>query len=231
MTIADQIRQVRLNIDQFCQDAQRSNGSVKLMAVSKTHPAESIQQAYESGITEFGESYLQEAIDKIEKCRHLPITWHFIGPIQSNKTRLIAENFDWVHSVDREKILRRLSEQRPAELGPLRVCLQANLFNEPQKQGVSVGGLPSLLAFADDLPNIELRGIMVIPPPQVDYEQQLKQFMHVKSLFEDYASQYPLLDTLSMGMSNDIKAAIVAGSNIVRVGTAIFGPRGTNHQK
>lgn len=225
MTIADQIQLVRQKIQDYCVEAGRQPEQVKLLAVSKTHPSKAIQEAYESGITEFGESYLQEALEKIEECRSHPIVWHFIGPIQSNKTRPIAENFDWVQSVDRKKILTRLSEQRPAELGPLRVCIQANLFDEPQKKGAKPEELKELLAFADQLPNIELRGLMVIPPPQSEFKEQLSQFEEVASVFKELSGHYASMDTLSMGMSGDIKAAIRAKSNMVRVGTGIFGPR------
>lgn len=225
MTIADQIQLVRQNIEQHCVEAKRPLNAVKLLAVSKTHPPQAIQEAYESGITEFGESYLQEALDKISACKNYPIVWHFIGPIQSNKTRLIAENFDWVQSVDRKKILLRLNEQRPPELGPIRICLQANLFDEPQKKGANQSELTSLLAIAEDLPNIELRGLMVIPPKQSAFEIQLEQFQFVESLFNQYSTKYPSMDTLSMGMSGDIKAAIFANSTMVRVGTGIFGQR------
>ncbi len=227
MTIADQIQRVRQNIDQYCLESGRQSKQVKLLAVSKTHPPSAIQEAYESGITEFGESYLQEALEKIEACKSLPVVWHFIGPIQSNKTRQIAENFDWVQSVDREKILNRLSDQRPAALGPLRICIQANLFNETQKQGVNRQALNSLLAKAASLPNIELRGLMVIPPPQAEFSLQLTQFQKVESIFNQLKKQFSTLDTLSMGMSGDIKAAIAANSTMVRVGTGIFGQRKT----
>ena len=225
MTIADQIQRVRQNIDQYCRESGRQPKQVKLLAVSKTHPPSAIQEAYESGITEFGESYLQEALEKIEACKKLPVVWHFIGPIQSNKTRQIAENFDWVQSVDREKILNRLNEQRPTAIGPLRICIQANLFREPQKQGVSPEELDAMLAKAASLPNIELRGLMVIPPPQAEFDAQLKQFHQVESIFYELQKTYPTMDTLSMGMSGDIGAAIAANSTMVRVGTGIFGQR------
>ncbi|TQV85337.1 YggS family pyridoxal phosphate-dependent enzyme [Aliikangiella coralliicola] len=228
MNIADQIREVRLNINQYCAQAGRSPSRVKLLAVSKTHPAIAIQDAYESGITEFGESYLQESLVKIEECKHIPIIWHFIGPIQSNKTRPIAENFDWVQSVDREKIITRLDQQRPPQLGPLKVCIQANLFNEPQKKGVSQEQLTQLLAIAAALPNIQLRGLMVIPPKRDTYQEQLAQFNQVSEIFNELRKEFTNMDTLSMGMSGDMEAAIASGSNMVRVGTGIFGPRRNN---
>ncbi|WP_196138667.1 YggS family pyridoxal phosphate-dependent enzyme [Aliikangiella sp. G2MR2-5] len=225
MTIADQIEIVRQNIDQYTEEAGRPAGSVRLLAVSKTHPASAIQEAYESGITEFGESYLQEALTKIDACKNIPLIWHFIGPIQSNKTRAIAENFDWVQSVDREKVLRRLSEQRPGQLGPLRICIQANIFSEPQKKGANPQELPQLLDLAEELPNIELRGLMVLPPPVSEFDRQLEQFTKVTQIFNELKQKHSQMDRLSMGMSGDIKAAIFAGSDMVRVGTGIFGQR------
>ncbi len=228
--LADRIRQIRLKIDGFLQETPLPEQQVRLLAVSKTHPASAVQSAFENGVTEFGESYLQESLDKIKACKSLSICWHFIGPVQSNKTRAIAENFDWVQSVDRSKILKRLNEQRPTSMGPIQVCIQANLFDEPQKKGATRAELPELLAIAEQLPNISLRGLMVIPPRQSEMKEQLRQFNQVSQLYNQLKQQFGSMDTLSMGMSNDIHAAIQAGSNMVRVGTAIFGARGTNHQ-
>ena len=230
MTIADQIQKIRLKLAEACVQCGREVDRVTLMAVSKTHPAGSIQAAYESGITNFGESYLQDALVKIEALNALPLSWHFIGPLQSNKTRAVATHFAWVHSVDREKILQRLSDQRPDGLKPLQVCIQVNYFAEPQKQGVTRENLPALLAKATQLPHIQLRGIMVIPPAKREYAEQLAQFKSIENLYQELRQQYPDIDTLSMGMSGDLAAAIAAGSNCIRVGTAIFGPRGTHHQ-
>ncbi len=227
MNIADQINLVRQNIEQCCQTANRPLCEVKLLAVSKTHPASAIQQAYESGITQFGESYLQESLEKINQCKDLNITWHFIGPIQSNKTRPIAENFDWVQSVDRVKIVNRLNEQRPSTLPPLNICIQANLFNEPQKKGAKLEELESIITLANSLPNINAKGLMVIPPPQQEINKQLEQFALVKTIFDNLQQKFHQLDTLSMGMSGDIQAAIASGSTMVRVGTGIFGARKT----
>jgi PLP dependent protein len=229
MTIADQIQQVRANIQLFCQECARPPENVRLLAVSKTHPINAIQAAYESGITDFGESYIQEAVTKINALSHLPITWHFIGPVQSNKTKLIAAHFDWVQSVDREKILQRINDQRPTTLPPINVCLQANLFNEPQKQGANLNQIQHLLAIAQTLPNITVRGIMVIPPAEQEFTLQMQRFKQVNQVFTTLKQNYHDLDTLSMGMSGDIKAAIFNQSTMVRVGTAIFGQRGTNH--
>jgi len=230
MTIADQIQLVRQNIKQYCEESGRQPETVRLLAVSKTHPASAIQEAYESGITDFGESYVSEAVKKVKDIQNQAINWHFIGPIQSNKTRPIAENFDWVHSVDRMKIAQRLSDQRPADKKPLQICVQANLFNEPQKKGATHSQLNQLLAFVEEQPNIQLRGLMVIPPPQASHEKQLAQFNQVAETYRTLQKSFPSMDTLSMGMSNDLSAAIEAGSNMIRVGTAIFGPRGNNHQ-
>jgi len=228
MNIADQIQFVRLNIEQYAQESQHQSSLIRLLAVSKTHPASSIQQAFDSGVTEFGESYLQEALEKIIELRELPIVWHFIGPLQSNKTKLVAENFDWVQSVDREKILIRLNQQRPVKLPPLQVCLQANLFEEAQKQGADLNLLPHLLAITAELPNINLRGLMVIPPKQSNYQRQLEQFQQVADIYSQLKQKHDInntMDTLSMGMSGDMRAAINCGSNMVRVGTGIFGER------
>jgi PLP dependent protein len=230
MNIAEQIQLVRLNIEQSCTEFQRQASDVRLLAVSKTHPVSLIQDAVANGITEFGESYLQEALDKIVTLQGNKIIWHFIGPIQSNKTKPIAEHFDWVQSVDRLKILKRLSQQRPKNLKPLQVCIQANLFEEPQKKGASLTELPELLEIANDLPHICLRGLMVIPPKQESFERQLDQFRRVQATFHSLQKQFISMDTLSMGMSSDMRAAISCGSNMVRIGTGIFGVRGTSHQ-
>jgi pyridoxal phosphate enzyme (YggS family) len=230
MTIADQIQQVRLNMQkveaELATQPTNSQGKLRLLAVSKTHPASRIQEAYESGITEFGESYLQEALNKIESCQNLTITWHFIGALQSNKTRLVAENFDWVQSVCKEKQLVRLNDQRPKNLKPLQVCIQVNLFNESQKNGATKDEVSNLFNLSSNLKQIKLRGIMAIPPKQTDFHKQLEQFNQITQLFRSLQTEYPSIDTLSIGMSGDMRAAILAGSNMIRVGTAIFGPRG-----
>jgi len=230
MNIADQIQVVRLNMAKYCAQYNREEEQVRLLAVSKTHPVEMIQQAYDNGITEFGESYLQEALKKIEYFKKQRVVWHFIGPLQSNKSRQIAENFDWVQSVDREKILVRLNEQRPMTLGRLQICIQANLFDEPQKKGATLPQLSSLLEIASELPHIKLRGLMVIPPKQTSYQAQKDQFSEVEAIYNQFKQEYAQMDTLSMGMSSDMQTAIACGSNMVRVGTDIFGVRGTNHQ-
>lgn len=224
-TITDQINHVRQLIADTCTKNQVEPEQLTLLAVSKTQPASSIQVAYDAGLTEFGESYLQEAIDKIKQLQNLKIIWHFIGPIQSNKTKLIAEHFSWAQSVDREKILVRLNEQRPRLLPPINVCIQINYFNEPQKKGASQDQILSLLELAQALPNINLRGFMAIPPKVDNFKEQLSQYQQIGSCFKQHQSRFPQMDTLSMGMSHDFEAAIISGSTMIRVGTALFGAR------
>jgi len=195
------------------------------MAVSKTKPPQDIILAYQAGARHFGENYLQEAQHKIAALNALPITWHFIGPIQSNKTRPIAELFDWVHSVDRLKVAQRLSDQRPHELNPLQICLQVNVSNEPTKSGVALHEAEALALAIDALPNIVLRGLMAIPEPSDEFEAQQSAFLKVRDLFEQIQCHIPHIDTLSMGMSQDLEAAIAEGATIVRIGTDIFGAR------
>jgi len=225
MNITSRIASIRSEIDQHLTKYHININELKLLAVSKTHPASAIQAAYDAGITEFGESYIQEALDKILALSHLPITWHFIGPIQSNKTRDIASNFDWVQSIDRAKLLERLNQQRPENMQPINACIQLNYFNEPQKKGASLEELPKLLELACRLPNIQLRGLMAIPPKTDCFETQLSQYQQIAASFERLQKDFPMMDTLSIGMSNDLEAAIAAGSNMVRVGTALFGKR------
>ena len=199
--------------------------SVRVLAVSKTKPAEAVRAAHNAGLTEFGENYLQEAVEKIEACKDLDLTWHFIGPIQSNKTRSIAEHFQWVQSVDRSKILKRLAEHRSDELPPLNVCIQVNISGEASKSGCEPEELDALLAEAADLPSLKLRGLMAIPAPAKTFEAQKKAADPLAALFEAARERYPSMDTLSIGMSSDLRAAIAAGSTMVRIGTAIFGAR------
>lgn len=196
-----------------------------LLAVSKTRPAEDIRAAHALGINDFGENYLQEALPKIEALQALGLTWHFIGPIQSNKTRPIAEHFDWVHSVDRDKIARRLNEQRPADAPPLQVCLQVNVSGEASKSGVSPAELPALAEAVMQLPRLRLRGLMAIPAATNSDAEQRAAFAQLRGLFEELKPQAPDLDTLSMGMSGDLEAAVAEGSTLLRIGTALFGPR------
>lgn len=225
LTITDQIKNVLQLITDTCTKYQVAPNRLKLLAVSKTHPAKSIQAAYAAGLTEFGESYIQESIDKINQLKSLNIIWHFIGPIQSNKTRLISENFNWVQSVDRLKILNRLNEQRPHHLPPLNICIQINYFNEPQKKGALKREIRPLLELAEQLPNITLRGFMAIPPKVDSFEQQIQQYKQIESCFNQHKKNFPQMDTLSIGMSNDLEAAVASGSTMVRIGTALFGAR------
>jgi pyridoxal phosphate enzyme (YggS family) len=221
-TIADNIAQVSSRIHAAAVAAKRDEDSVQLLAVSKTKPAEAVREAYAAGIRDFGENYLQEALSKQLELADLPLIWHFIGPIQSNKTRAIAEHFAWVHSVDRLKIAQRLSEQRPADLPPLNICIQVNVSGEASKSGCTPDDLPALANAISELPRIKLRGLMAIPEPTEDRAAQDAAFAAVQSL---QASLNLPLDTLSMGMSHDLESAIAMGATWVRIGTALFGAR------
>ena len=224
-SIADNIARVRAQIEAACQSAGRAPGSVQLLAVSKTWSADAVRTAHATGQIDFGENYIQEAVDKITALRDLPLVWHCIGPIQSNKTRLVAEHFDWVHSIDRLKIAQRLSEQRPEHLPPLQVCIQVNVDGGETKSGVSPQELPTLAQAVATLPRLQLRGLMTIPEPAETEAQMRAVHRQAKDLFEQLRTQGLPLDTLSMGMSADMAAAIAEGSTMVRVGTAIFGKR------
>jgi len=199
--------------------------SVQLLAVSKAQTSQAIREAYLAGQTMFGENYLQEALDKQMQLTDLAIEWHFIGPIQSNKTQLIAQNFAWVHSVDRLKIAQRLNDARPANLAPLQVCIQVNTSNEASKSGVSANELEALATAIVKMPRLKLRGLMAIPEPSKDYNQQRSQFKQVRECYDALLAQGFALDTLSIGMSDDYQAAIEEGSTIVRIGSALFGAR------
>lgn len=220
--ISDNLEQVRQKIASSCDLAGRDQREITLLAVSKTKPIESIRSAYLCGQTHFGENYLQEAVDKIIGLQDLPITWHFIGPIQSNKTRQVAEYFAWVHSVDRGKIALRLNEQRPEGLPPLQVCIQVNVDGDANKSGCSPKEAKALAQQISALPNLRLRGLMTIPAQG----NSLTAFRHLSELQAELNMSEDLhLDTLSMGMSQDLDLAIQAGATIVRIGTAIFGER------
>ncbi|MDH1282544.1 YggS family pyridoxal phosphate-dependent enzyme [Pseudomonas chengduensis] len=221
-TIAENIAKVGARIREAAQASQRNFADIGLLAVSKTKPADAIREAHAAGVCDFGENYLQEALEKQTQLADLPLIWHFIGPIQSNKTRPIAEHFDWVHSVDRLKIAQRLSEQRPAHLPPLNICLQVNVSAEDSKSGCSPEALPELAKAVTALPNLRLRGLMAIPEPTDDIAAQHAAFAHLRQLRDDLALD---LDTLSMGMSHDLEAAIAEGATWVRIGTALFGAR------
>ena len=221
--IKQRLAKIKSQIRQAEFAAGRTKHSVQLLAVSKTKPAIDIIQAYQAGQRLFGESYLQEALLKQQALAAFDISWHFIGPIQSNKTKAIATHFSWVHSVDRLKIAKRLSEQRPQHLPALNICLQVNISEEQTKSGITLKQLPELLAEVSALPNICLRGVMAIPEPNVDFEKQCQPY---RTLYKTVnALNIPALDTFSFGMSGDLKAAIAEGSTIVRIGSALFGER------
>ena len=224
-TIAENIVQLSGRLRGFEQQYGRALGSVKLLAVSKRQSLESVRAAYAAGIEDFGESYLQEALEKIQKLPSIDVNWHFIGPIQSNKTLAIAKNFQWVHSIDRLKIAQRLSDQRPPNSPQLNVCVQLKLSDEISKSGVSFAEAEALCQSVEALPNLKLRGLMAIPAALPDLQSQRNTFALLAREFVRLKQRYPQLDTLSMGMSNDYQAAVAEGSTLVRIGTAIFGPR------
>lgn len=226
ISIADNLKNVRQTIKNAANSSARDPESVTLLAVSKTRPVEDLKEATNNGQRHFGENYLQDALAKIQAFENHPgIEWHFIGPIQSNKTRPIAESFQWVHTIDREKIARRLDEQRPESLPPLNICIQINIDDETSKSGISPKELPQLAATINRFENLQLRGIMAIPKAGQPEEQTRSSFRQMKTLYDQLKAQFPSVDTLSMGMSGDISLAIEEGSTLVRVGTAIFGER------
>ena len=224
-TIASNLQAARDAIAAAAAGAGRRANDVSLLAVSKTFAPDALREAYRAGQTCFAESYVQEALDKIAALQELPIAWHFIGPIQSNKSRAIAENFSWVHSVDRLKIAERLSAQRPAHLQPLQVCLQVNISLEASKSGVAPYEAGELAHAIAKLPSLKLRGLMAVPAPVDDVAAQRLPFAQLRKLRDQLNQQGLQLDTLSMGMSHDFAAAIAEGATIVRIGTAIFGER------
>jgi len=226
-TIADKLQLVRGRIARAVSEFGRPEGCVTLLAVSKTFPAATVREAVAAGQREFGENYVQEALDKIAELADLraDITWHLIGPLQSNKTRVVAEAFDWVHTVDRLKIAQRLSEQRPAHLPPLQVCIQVNTSGEASKSGVAPEEALALARAVAALPRLRLRGVMGLPAPSPDPAEQRRQLKAVRVVFDLLQSEGLPLDTLSMGMSADLEAAVEQGSTLVRVGTALFGQR------
>lgn len=222
--IIENLKQIQSQIRQAEQIYQRVPGSVLLLAVSKTKLAKAIAEAYQAGQRHFGENYCQEALQKQRELGAYDITWHFIGPIQSNKTKALAAHFDWVHSVDRLKTAKRLSEQRPDTMPPLNICLQVNISGEGSKSGITLDELPALCEQIAVLPKLRLRGVMAIPSPQEDFELQRQPY---KTLYQAVKKlNNPALDTFSYGMTGDLVAAIAEGSTIVRIGTALFGVRG-----
>ncbi|MFO8141728.1 MAG: YggS family pyridoxal phosphate-dependent enzyme [Marinobacter sp.] len=232
-SIADNIGSVTRRIQKATLTAGREPGSARLLAVSKTRTPEELRAAVDAGQVAFGENYLQEALDKMQALSDLSqIEWHFIGPIQSNKTRQIAESFAWVHSADRLKIARRLSEQRPTALPPLNLCLQVNINSEDSKSGCTLTDLPELIAAVGELPNIRLRGLMAIPDPDQSEAELRLSFRKLANALRAVRQEHPEagpLDTLSMGMSDDLEIAIAEGATWVRVGTALFGARPPKH--
>ncbi|MBS9777400.1 MAG: YggS family pyridoxal phosphate-dependent enzyme [Gammaproteobacteria bacterium] len=221
------LSRVHRDIENICRQTERKRETVKLLAVSKKHAHESIQIAFEHGQRDFGENYLSEALEKQKILSDLDICWHYIGSIQSNKTKKMAENFDWIHTVDSFKIAKRLSEQRPKNLAKLNICLQINIDNEESKSGISpdIDNLISLTNQVKSLPNINLRGLMCIPAPKETKDKEIQTFMKMNNLMKTLNKNGLSMDTLSMGMSDDMDSAIRCGSTIVRVGTAIFGKR------
>ena len=223
--LCDKLQTVGADISSAIETYQREQNSVQLLAVSKRHPATAIREAFACGQMAFGENYAQEMLEKAEQLSDLKIEWHFIGPLQSNKTRPIAAVADWVHAVDRLKIARRLSDQRPDDLPPLFVCLQVNISEEESKSGVLPHEVLALAKQVAALPNIKLRGLMAIPKAEIDFNKQREIFAKLRGLQEKLIKEGMQLDTLSMGMSADMPAAIAEGATIVRIGTAIFGTR------
>lgn len=228
-TISENIQQLHGRIERACKQASRPVQSVTLLVVSKTFPAEEVRLAFAAGERRFGENYVQEGLEKIAQLADLrdQIEWHLIGPLQSNKTRVVAEHFDWVHSVDRLKIAQRLSEQRPAHLPPLQVCLQVNISGEASKSGLAPAQAQDLAHAVAALPRLRLRGLMAIPEPALDLQAQREPHRALAQLLRQLQEQGLTLDTLSMGMSADMDAAILEGATLVRVGSAIFGQRPT----
>jgi hypothetical protein len=219
-SIHDNLQAVRKRIERAAEAAGRDPAAVRLLAVSKTHAAAAIEAAYRAGQRAFGENYVQEALEKMDALRGLAIEWHLVGPVQGNKTRLAAERFQWVQTLDRERIARRLSEQRPAELPALNVLVQVNVSGEASKSGVAPHDVKSLVNVVKTLPRLRLRGLMAIPEPGADRAQ----FQGLKALYDELQAEFGF-DTLSLGMSEDMEQAIAAGSTLVRIGTAIFGER------
>ncbi|MHA2938374.1 YggS family pyridoxal phosphate-dependent enzyme [Vibrio sp. RC27] len=227
--IETNIQNITSQIDSMTENCGRARKSVMLLAVSKTKPVDAIQDAIQAGQIEFGENYVQEGVDKVsffsKNNPELNLVWHFIGPIQSNKTRPVAENFDWVHTVSRDKIAQRLNDQRPEGKAPIQVLIQVNTSGEDSKSGINNEEVFALAELISSLPNLTLRGLMSIPESVADYDSQYRAFQQLADLQSKLKQHYSTIDTLSMGMSGDMKAAIDAGSTIVRIGTAIFGAR------
>lgn len=227
-TIQQNLQDVRQKIALAASACGRQPEEIHLLAVSKTKPVAAIAEAIADGQRAFGENYVQEGVDKIHyfaEQQQTGLEWHFIGPLQANKSRLVAENFDWFHTLERQRIAQRLNDQRPATLAPLNVLIQINISDEASKAGIALEEVATLAAAIAELPQLRLRGLMAIPAPESDYQRQLAVFQQMTAAFQTLQQQYPHIDTLSMGMSDDMAAAIAAGSTLVRIGSAIFGAR------
>jgi pyridoxal phosphate enzyme, YggS family len=228
-TVQDNLLNIKNEIKKIAKECGRDPNTIQLIAVSKTKPVEQIMEAINAGQLAFGENYVQEGIEKIQYFeKNMPnndLIWHFIGPLQSNKSKLVAEHFDWMHTIDRFKIAQRLSDQRPNHMAKLNVLIQVNISQEASKSGVKPEEVTELVKQIVALPNLNLRGLMAIPEIENDYDKQLKVFTKMQQLLHSLQKDYPFMDTLSMGMSGDMPAAINAGSTMVRIGTAIFGAR------
>ncbi len=223
--VTENLRIIRDLLAKSAVAAQREPGTVRLLAVTKKHAVDKILEAVAAGQRDFGENFVQEGLEKIEMMAAQKLVWHFIGHLQTNKTRAVAEHFDWVHTIDRIKTAERLSRQRPSERGPLNICLQVNIDDEAGKSGVEPQALPELAQAVQELPNLSLRGLMCLPEVRTTYEEQRKPFRKLREHAEFLSAMGVETDTLSMGMSDDFAAAIAEGATIVRIGTAIFGPR------
>ncbi|QKJ88573.1 YggS family pyridoxal phosphate-dependent enzyme [Paramixta manurensis] len=234
-SIQHNLQETRQRIAAIAERCGRSPQEITLLAVSKTKPASAVAEAADAGQIAFGENYVQEGVEKIQALsERSPLEWHFIGPLQSNKSRQVAEHFAWCHTVDRIRIASRLSEQRPAHLPPLNVLIQINISDEHSKSGIMLEELPALAQAVAALPNLRLRGLMAIPAPENDYQRQLTVAKKMADALATLKQKHPFVDTLSLGMSDDMEAAITAGSTMVRIGTAIFGARSyaaTTHNK
>lgn len=228
-TVQDNLLNIKNEIAEIAKKCERDPNTIQLIAVSKTKPIEQVIEAINAGQLAFGENYVQEGVEKIQYFeKNMPnndLIWHFIGPLQSNKSKLVAEHFDWIHTIDRLKIAQRLNDQRPKDMAKLNVLIQVNISQEASKSGVKPEEVADLVKQIVTLPNLNLRGLMAIPEIENDYDKQLNVFTKMQQLLQSLQKDYPFMDTLSMGMSGDMQAAIVAGSTMVRIGTAIFGAR------
>lgn len=226
MTIQRNISDVKARIERAAAECHRSAQDITLLAVSKTKPCDAILEAIEAGQRQFGENYVQEGVEKIQFfADRQDLVWHFIGPLQSNKSRLVAEYFDWFHTLDRQKIAQRLNDQRPSNKAPLNVLIQINISDENSKSGIKLEELDELVKQVSQMPNLVFRGLMTIPAPESDYQRQCEAFRKMEQAYQQLQTHYPSVDTLSMGMTDDMAAAIHCGSTLVRIGTAIFGAR------